>query len=116
MNVTCEDIIKKRLIQVGVVFVIFLSTLFLCKTVAAKKTETRMKTIASVQIEKGDSLWSIASNYITDEYSSVEEYIEEIKRTNHLTTDTIHTGGYLIIPYYMNESETMYADMASTIS
>lgn len=50
-------------------------------------------------IEPGDSLWSIAEETITDEYSSVNEYVEVLKSMNHLESDTIHAGQYLTIAY-----------------
>ena len=50
-------------------------------------------------IEPGDSLWSIAEETMTDEYSSVNEYVEVLKSMNHLDSDTIHAGQYLTIAY-----------------
>lgn len=72
------------------------------KTQAAP-AETSYKYYTSVQIERGDTLWNIAGNYITDEYDSMEEYIAEICELNHISAEDIHTGGYLTIPYYSNE-------------
>ena len=46
-------------------------------------------------IEPGDSLWSIAEETITDGYGSVEA----LKVMNHLDSDTIHAGQYLMIAY-----------------
>ncbi len=50
-------------------------------------------------IEPGDSLWSIAEETITDRYGSVSEYVEALKVMNHLDSDTIHAGQYLMIAY-----------------
>ena len=50
-------------------------------------------------IEPGDSLWSIAEETITDGYGSVSEYVEALKVMNHLDSDTIHAGQYLMIAY-----------------
>ena len=50
-------------------------------------------------IEPGDSLWSIAEETITDSYGSVSEYVEALKVMNHLDSDTIHAGQYLMITY-----------------
>lgn len=68
---------------------------------SGKKT---IKLVESVRIGKGDSLWSIASEYYTEECGGMKRYINEIKRTNHLSSDTIHEGNYLLVPYYGNES------------
>lgn len=59
----------------------------------------------SISISKEDTLWSIAQEYMDeDHYESVEDYIKEVKQTNHLNSDIINYGTYLIIPYYTNES------------
>lgn len=69
--------------------------------VSAKKMTEREKTVVSVKIEKGDTLWGIASDYLTEEYKDVQSYINEIMITNGLTSDTIHEGCYIIVPYYV---------------
>lgn len=79
---------------------IILSAILIPATVTAKRNVDREKNIISVQIESGDTLWSIAQEYITDEYRNINAYIKEIKDVNNLSSDTIHAGNYLIIPYY----------------
>ncbi|MGN1154642.1 MAG: LysM peptidoglycan-binding domain-containing protein [Agathobacter sp.] len=54
----------------------------------------------SVEIEEGDTLWSIAEEYMCSEYDDVNDYIKDIKQINNLHSDTIHAGGYLMVPYY----------------
>ncbi|WOO37001.1 LysM peptidoglycan-binding domain-containing protein [Anaerocolumna sp. AGMB13020] len=83
-----------------IAIILVISILLISTNVNAEKLQTSTKHIISIQIEKGDTLWSIASQYITDDYSDMNEYIKEIKKTNGLTTDTIHEGKYLVIPYY----------------
>ena len=61
------------------------------------------KYYTSIQIEKGTSLWEIAEDYITEEYASEQEYIEEVMRMNHLNNDVIYEGAYLCVPYYSSE-------------
>lgn len=75
-------------------------TAFFSQVVSAQPTEPRTKRAVSVQIEAGDTLWELAEQYYSTEFSSLSSYIEEIKRTNQLSGDTIHAGCYLIIPYY----------------
>lgn len=48
---------------------------------------------------QGDTLWSIAENYKTGNYTT-KELVEEIKHTNGLNGDRIIVGKYLIVPYY----------------
>jgi cell division protein YceG involved in septum cleavage len=95
--------IGKRSYLFGVILLFMLilaSIIFITKTVTAERTSAREKLVTSVQIKKGDSLWSIANTYITEEYRNINEYIEEIKTSNGLSTDTIHAGNYIIVPYY----------------
>lgn len=57
-------------------------------------------TCTSVRVEQGDTLWSIAREYYTDDYDSFEEYIDVIKKTNNMTTDRLYKGCYIIVPHY----------------
>lgn len=53
-----------------------------------------------IQIEKGDSLWSIAKDNMSPGFSDIYEYIYEIKECNQLESDCIISGNYLMVPYY----------------
>lgn len=58
----------------------------------------------SIEVAKGDTLWSIAQNNIdTDYYKNTCEYVAEVKKLNSLTSDNIAAGSHLIIPYYSTE-------------
>lgn len=67
---------------------------------AKGSSEKRFK---SIQVQKGDSLWSIAQEYMSEEYRSVGDYIEEVCETNHIYDDKIHEDMYLVIPYYTKD-------------
>lgn len=69
----------------------------------AAPAETSYKYYTSIQVQKGDTLWMIASEHITGEYASMNDYIEEICEINHISDSDIHSGQYLMIPYYSNE-------------
>ncbi|MCI8991375.1 MAG: LysM peptidoglycan-binding domain-containing protein [Eubacterium sp.] len=58
------------------------------------------KYYTSVTIRPGDTLWSIAEEYMPEEYTDTKEYIEEIMELNHLHSYKIHSGGALVVPYY----------------
>lgn len=67
-----------------------------------KKTEC--KYYASVSVERGDTLWSIAEEYMGTHYDCVEDYIREICQINALQDEQhIKAGTYLIVPYYVTE-------------
>lgn len=66
--------------------------------------ETSYKYYKSITIENGDTLWSIAEEYMDAEhYDSVNDYIEEVRQMNTLVNDNITYGQSLIVPYYSNE-------------
>ena len=51
----------------------------------------------SIEIQHGDTLWDIAKDTITSEYSSVAEYIKVLKEINGLESDEIQAGRMLIV-------------------
>lgn len=53
----------------------------------------------SIQVNAGDSLWSIAEEYMDDECDSIFEYIEMLKEINHLNSSEIQEGRYLTVAY-----------------
>ena len=86
-----------------VMVALFLLVLFVLpeRTAAAGNTVGGTYSITSVQIEEGDSLWSLATEYYTSEFSTVDAYITEIKRMNGLSSDTLYAGNYILIPQYI---------------
>lgn len=87
---------------VVIMVALFLIVLLLLPERAAYADNSTSKTysITSVQIEEGDSLWSLASEYYTEEFESLNSYITEIKRMNGLSSDTLYAGNYLLIPHF----------------
>lgn len=82
---------------------IFLSILFISKAMIANASEQYnvAQCYDTYKVQEGDSLWNIASEYYTVDCGSTQNYIEKIKEMNHMgVDDTIHTGEYLVIPYY----------------
>ena len=63
-------------------------------------TGDKEKKFTSIQVKKGDSLWSIAKEHMGDEYDTVDDYIDEVCETNHIYDRQITDGMYLVIPYY----------------
>lgn len=65
-----------------------------------QKSSPYHKYYTSIQIQDGDSLWSIAETYRTHSGKSAAEYVRDLKEMNSLSGDTIHAGHYLTIYYY----------------
>lgn len=57
----------------------------------------------SVSVASGDTLWTLAAANYENGYENIEDYICEVKEINHLNTDTIQTGQFLVLPYYSEE-------------
>ncbi|MGC4019624.1 MAG: LysM peptidoglycan-binding domain-containing protein [Muricomes sp.] len=53
----------------------------------------------SIVIQSGDTLWDIAELYITDDYTSIPDYVDALKEMNSLNSDKIHAGQHLTIAY-----------------
>lgn len=95
-----NDMTGKQLIITICAIIIVLASLVPPIVNASTSRPERTMQVKSIEIQDGDSLWSIAKQYYTDEYASLSDYIEEIKESNNMSEDTIHTGNYIIIPYY----------------
>lgn len=67
--------------------------------------QVSFKYYTSVTVEQGDTLWSIADEFIDyNQYKSKAAYIAEVQSINHLDdTADIITGQALIVPYYSYE-------------
>ncbi len=94
---------KKRSIIVYafmVVMAAFIVNLFTATSqVEASENIEREKVVISVEIEEGDTLWSIASEYYTDEYKDMNEFIDAIKKCNAIS-DEVKIGQKILVPYY----------------
>lgn len=81
-------------------------------TLLAKAEETAAepsyKYYANIQIEKGDTLWDLAGQYMDrGHYDSRQDYINEVMRINRMTTDRLTAGKKIIIPYYAAKPQTL---------
>lgn len=56
----------------------------------------------SIRIECGDTLWTIADQYVDGLHLSKSDYIAEVCEINNISENEIHTGNYIIVPYYSN--------------
>lgn len=93
----------KRFLLVFALSVMLLSCLF-GKTLVVANGEERgpvySRYYRSIEIEAGDSLWSIAKTYNRNSGMNIREYIDEIKKINHTSSDVIEAGDSLMIIYF----------------
>ena len=90
------------MLVVGILIGLFLFQLF-AMPASADTQEQRYKYYTSVFVRPGDNLWSIAQEYITEDYDSVESYLDEVMRMNHMRDEQVQAGNYLYVPYYSEE-------------
>lgn len=57
----------------------------------------------SIEIQAGDSLWTIAEEYAPCTGVTTKEYIKVLKQMNHLKKDVIHAGNHLTVMYSVCE-------------
>lgn len=94
--------LRRIFIKLTIFFTICIIIFGFVRTVKASITEesTREFRCTSVLINDNDTLWNIAEEYFTSEYGDINHYVEVIMKANNLTGTTIHSGNFLIIPYY----------------
>ena len=92
-----DNIVMYVFMVAAAVFIIYF--LMGSKPIKASENIQREKIIISVSIEEGDTLWSIASEYYTEEYKDIHELISEIKNCNGIS-DEVKIGQKILVPYY----------------
>lgn len=104
IQATLSFVYRHSKLFLSAICIVFITGLFLFGTStkdrhvsASTHNEKYFKCIA---IEKDDTLWGIAEHYISEEYTSIDAYIEEVMHINGLTSEKIYCGATLIIPYY----------------
>ena len=80
----------------------FLLVIFFCNFQAVAERPVTYKYYTEVRVDRGDTLWSIADRYITEEYVSRKSYVKEIQQLNNIGCD-VKYGQRILIPYYSEE-------------
>ncbi|MCF0130154.1 MAG: LysM peptidoglycan-binding domain-containing protein [Pseudobutyrivibrio sp.] len=95
---------RKLILFLVIITILFAFILSFKSQVTASNSREEFKYYTSIQIQSGDSLWSIADTYISTDHNNREEYIREVRQINHIGEyEDIHAGEYLVIPYYSYE-------------
>ena len=91
-------------LMIGIIITLILCLVFSIRA-SAKTDNSDMspasKQYKSVMIYCNDSVESIAKEYYSAEYSSVDKLEDEIMSINHLSADSaLIPGNYIVVPYY----------------
>lgn len=98
--------IRNQLLILMLAAFIVLSISFLLNNFSAKASVEADKTykyFKSIEVQSGDTLWSIAEANKDEHYISTAQYIKEVKSMNSLSNNTITTGQHIMIPYYSSQ-------------
>ena len=97
--------ICKALFMVAlVIFCVFCVQSVSSKVYAAENQASSYKYYTQITVESGDTLWSIAEDYIDyAHYDGIKDYIKEVCSINHCNADQLRSGQTLVVPYYSSE-------------
>ena len=104
-----EAVLRRNRKFVAILLIIFVSLGILLGTsisaLASSKADVASynKYYKSVRVEAGDTLWTIADEYIADLNIDKQEYIAEICTLNNISKDDIYTGDYIVVAYYSQD-------------
>lgn len=91
------------IITVVLVLTAVLSVQSLTSQAHDENMEVTYKYFTSHEVVQGDSLWSIAEEYIDyTYYADIQEYVEELIDINNLPGDEILLGQCIVVPYFSN--------------
>ena len=97
--------LKRHIFVFALSIVLFLAMLFLfstSKSVASNKEDQILyKHFDSIQIKAGDTLTTLAEQYVCEGSNTVSSFIKEVRYINNLDEDDVLiSGNYIIVPYY----------------
>jgi len=104
-----ELVVRRQKKALAFIILIFVSIGLLLGTsinaLASSKADIASynKYYKSVRVESGDTLWTIADEYIADFNIDKKEYIAEICSLNDICEDEIHAGDYVVVAYYSKD-------------
>lgn len=66
--------------------------------------EPSYKYYANIEIQRGDTLWGIAEEYMDSvHYADKMEYMDELMTLNHMSDDHLISGQKILVPYYSSD-------------
>ena len=104
-----EAVVRRQRSIIALVIIVLVSLGILLGTginvLASAKADPAAynKYYKTVRVEYGDTLWTIADEYIQDLNIEKTEYIAEICALNQIQADDIQAGEYIVVAYYSKE-------------
>ena len=104
-----EAVVRSQICVIAIIVIVIVSLSVLLGTgihaLASSKADPASynKYYKSVRVEAGDTLWTIADEYIQDMDIDKKEYIAEVCEINNIQEDEINAGDYIIVSYYSKE-------------
>ena len=98
---------QKGLLAVAIILVvaigILLGTSMNALASSDKDIASYNKYYVSIRVESGDTLWTIADEYVDGFNIEKSDYIEEVCQINEISKNEIHAGDYIVVPYYSQD-------------
>jgi len=96
-----EIIVRNRKIALALLIGLCLLVGFIAfsNKAAAENSREVYTYYTSYEIQPGDTLWTIADQFTGPDFTDKDDFIEDIKYTNHMLDDDLIAGNYLVIKY-----------------
>lgn len=98
---------QKSIIAIAIILIvsfgILLGTSMNALASSEKDISSYNKYYVSIRVEDGDTLWTIADEYIAGFNLSKSDYITEVCQINEISENEIHAGDYIVVPYYSQD-------------
>lgn len=96
-----QQLIERCLLTVCLILLLTIAGSSMLSKATGAEEKTYYKYYKQIEIQEGDTLWSIAGAYMDHgPYHDRKEYMEEVISINGLISTKIKTGQHLIVPYY----------------
>ena len=86
----------------SILSVSFLLAVFFCNFEVVAEKPAVYKYYTEIRVDRGDTLWSIADRYMSEEYMSRRAYAKEIQEINNIGCE-LQYGQRILVPYYSEE-------------
>ena len=87
---------------ISILSVSFLLIIFFYNFKVIAEKPATYKYYTEVRVDRGDTLWSIADRFMTEEYTSRRTYVREIQQINNLGCE-LQYGERILVPYYSED-------------